>query len=228
MSSSTTSTRELFPSAHSIGESTVSHEIARALWERGVELLSHRELDEMELGPRTDYLKALHAAQFDLGIADGPFQAYRRWQKLCKATTDEITGEQCLRPQWGDGPACLTHASMDQIDPKGAERRKKAEHRARLEASADAALAYVEDVLADTEGVKYPPSLRAKIAMDVLDRSASTSKKHETKTEVTGEIVHTHEAGDRVRAKIERYAAETVDREIEAIEAEFVEGDESD
>ena len=142
--------------------------MAQALWDRGIELLEHSELDEMNLGDRTAYLRRLHDAQLDLGITNGPFQAYRRWQKLCKSVTDDVTGELCLRPQWSDGPACLTHAGLDQIDPHGAEERRKVANRARLAALAEEVLDEYTEVLADRDNEKYPPSDPAE---DVAGRS---------------------------------------------------------
>lgn len=200
-----------------------SPDLARRMWESGIEIISVEELDAMDLGPRTDYLRLVHNWQVENGVVSGYYQLVRDWQARCKAVTDEISHELCLQPQWGTGPACLTHASISQIDPDGEEKRRKARNKARIAAAAEVAIAYVEDVLSDVNHERHPSSVRSKVAMDVLDRETSTSKKQETKTEVSGTVnVEVHEQSAWVQARINEMAASTVDDEIDAIEAELL------
>ena len=195
--------------------------LADRAWEAGIEVLPHEEVDALDGMARVEYLTRLHRWQVDQGITNGPYQAWRHYESLCKVVTDDVTGERCLRPRWESAKVCLTHATVDDLDPEGAERRRKAEHKARLAAAADASLAYVEDVLADTEGVRHPPSIRAKVAMDILDRNTTTSKKTESRTEVTGEITHVVSAAEVIDAKLDRMRDAMLERELAQMSAEL-------
>lgn len=201
--------------------SSADAELERLAWESGIEVLSVEEIDEMDSGARVDYLQALHSWQVERGITDGPYQRYREWQKLCKQVTDEITGERCLRPNWAHAKHCLTHASIDEIDPKGAERRRKAAARARLAEMTESALTYWEDVMADVNHERYPPSVRMKIAEQIMDRNGITPKLSESHSEVSGHIEVEHTSMDVIQARLDRLAA--ANQEIPEIEAEVVE-----
>lgn len=199
-----------------------SREVARMLWERGIELLDVAEISEMDGMARVDYLRELHSAEFDLGIQDGLYRAYRRYEAACKSVVDEVTGERCLRPKWAEADRCLTHATVDDIDPRGAEERRKRVHKARLADMAEKVLDELTEVLADREGEKYPPSIRAKAWFEVLDRSGTASKKSESTTEHTGTVQVEHSAVEIVQARLDRLRSESVDAEIEALEAEII------
>lgn len=201
------------------------------MWESDIEVLSVEEIADMEPVNRVGYLRQLHAWQVDRGVTDGLYQSYRRYESMCKQTVDEVTGELCMRPFWGSGPHCLKHAGVDQLDPDGAEKRRKARNKARLADLAERALDFAEDVLDDVEGVKYPPSLRAKVMVEVLDREITTSKKMETHTEVSGEVTVTHTAMEVISAKLDRYAQESLsafNQEMAEIEAEVIDEQEGD
>ena len=191
--------------------------LATRFWERGIELMENYEVDDLPLSERNKYLRELYAAEQDMGIEDGPYRAYRRYQRTCRQLLDDVTGERCEREMWADGPRCLVHAPVDQIDPNGAEERRRLAAKARTAAMTEKALDELERMLhADDDSVA--PSLKFKALVEVLDRGG-VPKRSESSVDVTAEVTHTTGAAESIRAKLERMHEDAVAEQLAELEA---------
>ena len=175
-----------------------------------------RDVDEMPADIRIDYLRSLHNWQMAAGVTNGPYQEYRRYERRCAEIVDDVTRERCRRDRWETSPHCLQHSTVDEIDPNGAEERRRAAARARAAAMTEAALDELEKILLapDTE---IGPSVRMKAIESVLDRGG-LPKRSESKQEVSGEVTHTVDTRQLIEDRLDRMGESMLNRELAGIE----------
>lgn len=152
---------------------------------------------------------------YDFKYGTHHLQEYEQVKHRCPHVDED--GHQCRDRKHVDLSACLKHVSLDELDPKGASRRRRGAAKLRMEELLDEAVTQLETIIkAPAELVA--PSVRLQALQMLFDRSG-LPKEQNVAVDARVEVFDAGSAADVVKARMASLRESLLTEELRGIQA---------